>query len=176
MNSYVVLLRGVNVSKKNIIKMIDLKNILLENDFQNVQTYIQSGNIILNTLLQPSVVESKIKELLLLHFNANVSVFVLTFDTLQKIHDKNPFDENLPGNRVFVTFLNKSPDSLAIKTLNSINFENEKWIIKDTILYFYLPLGMASSKWNNAFAEKKLGVIATGRNINTIKKLLALKN
>lgn len=52
MKTYFVLLRGVNVSGKNIIKMAILKDLLIKNDFKNVTTYIQSGNIILETNLE----------------------------------------------------------------------------------------------------------------------------
>lgn len=58
--------------------------------------------------------------------------------------------------------------------LKKYDFKKEEWSIYQNILYFYLPDGRSKSIWNNTFAEKKLKVIATGRNRNTITIVLNL--
>ena len=72
MHTYIVFLRAVNVSGKNIIKMKDLKNHLDNANFQQVKTYIQSGNIILQSELDKTLVQSNIQQLIQHHFNLSL--------------------------------------------------------------------------------------------------------
>ena len=65
MKKYIILLRGINVSGKNILSMSDLRQILNDLDFQNVQTYIQSGNIILESEVSKVLICEKIKKAIL---------------------------------------------------------------------------------------------------------------
>lgn len=176
MQTYIVFLRGINVSGKNIIKMADLKKLLSDNNFENVQTYIQSGNIVLNTLLKYDEVAKKIQQLIEKEFHLNIAVFVLTVDEVMEALHLMPYPIDAPANKVFITFLNDTVNEEAYKTLKNIDFGADTFEIKNNILYFYLPEGMSTSKLTNTFFEKKLKVTATGRNLNTIRKILALVN
>lgn len=82
----------------------------------------------------------------------------------------NPFTDNIEPNKLFFTFLNEDPAA----DLEKIDFANDQFKVIDKVLYFYLPNGMSNSKLNNNFFEKKLNVISTGRNLNTIHKLIDL--
>lgn len=174
MITYVVFLRGINVSGKNIIKMSDLKECLSAIDFMSVQTYIQSGNIILKSRLDKEKVQNEIANLIEKHFSLKIPVFVFTIDEIENSLKNNPFSDDLPGNKVFFTFLNQIPKRDLISLLSEIDFGNEEFKIIENVLYFYLPEGMAKSKMNNNFFEKKLDVIATGRNVNTVSKMIEL--
>lgn len=171
---YFVFLRAVNVSGKNIIKMAVLKSILIQNGFQNVTTYIQSGNIIFESPLQKNEVLLQIRQLVLDNFNLSISLFIYTKEELIKILENNPFKEPLEGNKVFITFLENEMNSETSKDIQEIKFENEFFKIMDDIFYSFLPDGMAKSKLNNSFLEKKLKMKTTGRNRNTIEKMLLL--
>lgn len=174
MKTYVVLLRGVNVSGKNIIKMAVLKTVLIDNDFQNVTTYIQSGNIILSSDLEKDVVARKIQQLIYDHFQLQIAVFCLDLQEMETALQNNPFIENIEPNKLFFTFLNEEPAVDLLADLEKIDFATDQFKVIDKVLYFYLPKGMANSKLNNNFFEKKLKVTATGRNLNTINKLFQL--
>lgn len=174
MKTYVVLLRGVNVSGKNIIKMAILKTVLIDNDFKNVTTYIQSGNIILSSDLEKDVVEKKIQQLIDDHFQLQISVFCLDLQEMEVALKNNPFTDNIEPNKLFFTFLNEEPAVDLLADLQKIDFATDQFKVIDKVLYFYLPKGMANSKLNNNFFEKKLKVTATGRNLNTIHKLINL--
>ena len=176
MQTFIILLRAVNVAGKNNIKMAELKSHLENANFHNVKTYIQSGNIIIQSDLSDSTVLSIAKEIINQQFGLNVHVFVLNTDSLQHILHNNPFQNGEEGNRVFITLLDKSPDSLELEKLACIDINDEKYVIKDNILYFYVPQGMANSKLSNPFIEQKLKVISTGRNLNTMLKLSELAN
>lgn len=176
MNTYVVLLRGINVSGKNLMKMTDLKQLLLINGFCDVVTYIQSGNIVLKSMLSAQQIERTIHELIATHFQLSIAVFVLTVNDIKTALTNNPFANETPTNRVFITFINQVPAKELVDALTTVDFGQDQFHIQQNVLYFYLPEGMAKSKMTNNFFEKKLKVTATGRNLNTIQKIIELSN
>lgn len=174
MKTYIVLLRGINVSGKNIIKMATLKDVLIENGFKNVTTYIQSGNIILSSDLQKEGIATKVQQLIYDHFQLQIAVFCLNLQEMETALQNNPFTENIEPNKLFFTFLNEEPAADLLADLEKIDFATDQFKVIDKVLYFYLPNGMSNSKLNNNFFEKKLKVTATGRNLNTLHKLIDL--
>ena len=174
MQTFIVLLRAVNVAGKNSIKMAELKSHLENANFHNVKTYIQSGNIILQSDLPASDITLKVQQIIREQFGLSVHVFVLNTDSLQHILHNNPFQNGEEGNRIFITLLDKKPDSSDLDKLARIDISDEKYEIKDDVFYFYVPQGMANSKLSNPFIEQKLKVLTTGRNRNTMLKLSEL--
>lgn len=174
MKTFLTLLRAVNVSGKNIIKMADLKARLEQYDFKNVKTYIQSGNILLQSSLSAKEIQFCVKDSIAKHFGLDIHVFVLDVDKLNYILQQNPFSTNLEGNRVYITLLDKQPDKETLDKFKMIDLGSEKYVVKGDIFYFYVPEGMANSKLSNPFIESKLKAIATGRNLNTMLKLKQL--
>ncbi len=167
MQQYIVFLRAVNVSGKHIIKMQDLKAALQSAGFEAVQTYIQSGNLVLKSKSGVPAVMRQIKELIATEFNLDIEVFVMTKDALQKALDHCPYGVECAANRVFITFLERKPDAVLVEALQSIDHKNEFFAIWEHVLYFYLPEGMAKAKMGNPYFESKLKLKATGRNLNT---------
>ncbi|NBL65990.1 DUF1697 domain-containing protein [Flavobacterium sp. NST-5] len=96
MNEHLILLRGVNVSGKNIIKMERLREVLSQNGFENVKTYIQSGNILLESdEKNPDKVAAEIELLIAKHFDLSVSAIAVSKKTLKQVLEENPFlDQN----------------------------------------------------------------------------------
>lgn len=174
MAGYVVFLRGINVSGKNTIKMAELKKVLEGNSFENVVTYIQSGNVLVKSHLEKKAVLKKIQELIYEHFGFNIHVFVFTLDEVENALRNNPFPNDAEPNKVYITFLDRIPDVALVNNLKAIDFGKDVFKIIDDILYFHLPSGMANSKLTNNFFEKKWKVTATGRNLNTIHKIIDL--
>ena len=92
MQTYIILLRGINVSGKNIIRMPDLKSAFEKSGFHDVSTYIQSGNILLRSDLPNKVnVKTRCEELIHDHFNLDVPIVVRNASELRKVLGKNPF-------------------------------------------------------------------------------------
>ena len=174
MHTYIVLLRGINVSGKNLVKMDALKQALLTHGFTKVSTYIQSGNIVVQTPLDKTAAQKQFEAVLLNQFQVNVPVFILLLSDLENAVANNPFPATAEPNKVFFTFLDTVPNTTLVEKLQTIDFGNEVFHVQNKILYFYVPNGMGKSKMNNNFFEKKLNVTATGRNLNTILKLIAL--
>ncbi len=182
MNTYIALLRGINVSGQKKIIMEDLRELFSEIGFTSVKTYIQSGNIIFRSNDQSlSVLEERIKEGILLRFGFDVSVLVITPAYLQSIYDNNPFNDFLKKEvvaekKMYFTFLSRVPDQQILANLSIKVSGNEECIVsdQDKVVYFYAANGYGKTKLNNNFFEKRLNCKATTRNLNTIRKILAL--
>ena len=156
--------------------MVELKKIYLSLGFEDVNTYIQSGNVVFNcNNLDPSKlknnIENKIKEV----FDFDVTVLILTKNDLKNVIEENPFKEEDPKH-LHLTFLSKVPSEDLIKDLKlnlKFNMKNksEKISISPKTIYLYLPNDYGKTKFNNNFFEKKLRVSATTRNWRTVNKL-----
>ncbi|QTE23864.1 DUF1697 domain-containing protein [Polaribacter cellanae] len=170
MRKYIVLLRGINVSGKNKIPMADLRDLLSSLQFQNIQTYIQSGNIVLESNEDKSVICNKIKEGIQNKFGFDVPVLARTIQEWKKAIENYPF--SIKNEKIVAfTFLNKASKESVIEVKN---IGEDKYKIVDDVVYLYCPLGFGKTKLTNNSIEKKLNVIATTRNLRTVKRLLDL--
>jgi len=176
MNTFIALLRGINVSGQKQIKMTDLTKLFEDSGFTNVQTYIQSGNVIFesqnsNTKAIKNQIEKKVKE----KYKFDVEVFITTNKELNNILRKNPFIKKKKDiERFYVTFLSEKPDSVNISKLNQINYSPEEFIIDGNVIYLYFPNGYGKAKLDNNLFENKLKIPATTRNWNTVNMLFEL--
>ena len=175
-NTFIALLRGINVSGQKQIKMANLKILFEKAGFTNVQTYIQSGNVIFNSKNSDIKtikikIEKKIKEI----YKFDVEVFIITNSKLKSVLQKNPFIKKKKEiERLYITFLSEKPISLNISKLNEINYSPEEFVIDDDVIYLYFPNGYGKAKLNNNFFENKLKVMATTRNWKTANMIFDL--
>ena len=94
MNTYITLLKGINVGGHKKVPMAELRESLTKSGFQNVQTYIQSGNVMLQSKIGDiSTIEIGIEKTIKDDFGFEVSVLVKTRKELQCIFDNSPFEE-----------------------------------------------------------------------------------
>ncbi len=175
---YIALFRGINVSGQKKIIMSDLKAMFEKLCFDNVVTYIQSGNVLFDsdttdTAQLSTLLENSVKE----RYGFDVEINVITEDDLKLIIENTPFKEasfEENGTKVLITFLKATPSKDNVeKPLNYVK-EPEKLSIDKNTVYLYCPNGYGKSKLSNTFLEKKLGVSATTRNFKTVKKLYEL--
>ena len=170
MKTYIVILRGINVSGKNKLPMAALRELLAKLKFENIQTYIQSGNVIVNSNKNKSEVANLVKSAIKKQFDYDVPVLVRTIDEWEKAIANNPYPtEN--HKIVSFTFLSEVPKSTTIE----VNITNDDvHTITNDMVYMYCPDGFGSTKLTNNLFEKKLKVTATSRNYRTTMKLLEL--
>ncbi len=178
MQKYISILRGINVSGQKKIKMADLKSTYENLGFQNVVTYIQSGNVIFNAERQSRIeLVSTIEALIEETYHFHVPVQIRTNSEFESIIQGCPFgavDIDRDGTKVLVTFLSSAPEETAIAGIQEYVAAPEKLVIIGTEVYLYCPNGYGKSKLSNVFVEKKLGVEATTRNWKTVLKLYQL--
>ncbi len=174
MKTYIALLRGINVSGQKLIKMAELRESLEKAGFAGAKTYIQSGNIILQSAERDSkIIEEQVKALIKKDFGFDVPTFVTTAEYLEDTVNSNPFPE-AETKKIYVSLLNEKPDQERVEALKALDFSPEVYVIDDMRVYLFAALGAAKSKLSNNFFESKLKVKATSRNWNTINKLIAL--
>ncbi len=176
MKKFIALLRGINVSGQKQIKMSELKTLFEKIGFQDVETYIQSGNVIFSA--KESSAENLTKKISLAikkFWDFDVQVIVLTPADLQNILSKNPFiKRETESDKLYVVFLSAPPAKSDIKKLNPVDFSPEEYKVNENCVYLFVPNGYGKAKLNNNFFEKKLKVIGTTRNWKTINKLFEL--
>lgn len=172
MKTYIVLFRGINVGGHNILPMKDLIDILAENKYQDIRSYIQSGNLVLRSRKKPDV---DISSIVRNKFGFKPEVLALEKSEFLSAIEKNPYSSK-EGKTIHFYFCKSTPkiDTEKLKRLRS---ESEEYYINGKVLYLYAPDGIGRSKLV-ANMESCLGVPATGRNLNTITKLqnMAINN
>src|SRR5271167_4305474 len=113
MKTYIAILRGINVSGHNMIKMADLKRMFETLPFENVRTYIQSGNIVFNAKTEnDQELEKQIHTAIQKTFSFSVPVIVLEEKELKIVQQNNPFltGRNEDVTKLHVTFLDTIPE------------------------------------------------------------------
>lgn len=178
MNTYIILLRGINVGGKNKIKMADLKAMCVSMGYQNVQTYIQSGNIVLETTeTNVVVIEEALKQQIKDTFGYDIAVLVRTPIYWANAIAENPFLIEMPEvetKLLHLTFLAAEPSSDLLTKLEAIDYGEDQFKVVADRMYLYFPNGYGRTKLTNTVVEKKLQVAATTRNWRTVNKLLDL--
>jgi len=169
---YISILRGINVSGQKSIKMADLK-VLYENlGFTDVQTYIQSGNVIFGaTETDCRKLISAIENAIQKKYDFDVPVQIRTKEEFKKVIDNLPFKGERELNRLLVTFLSETPTNIPIEEIEKLKAKDDEIVFKDQAIYLYVPEGYGKSKLDNNTLERKLKVKATTRNWKTINKL-----
>ncbi|MBK6967466.1 MAG: DUF1697 domain-containing protein [Bacteroidales bacterium] len=174
METFIALLRGINVSGKNLIKMAELVQALSDSGVSNVRTYIQSGNVVFESGTDiPFIVEKLIQDKIRERFGLEVPVQVLKRSELVYVSNHNPFinDRALPVDKLHLTFLNAIPDPALVSKAGAGSFLPDEFIVSGNAVFVYCPDGYGRTKLTNTFFEKKLKVSATTRNWATVKKL-----
>lgn len=175
MKTYIALFRGINVGGNNMLPMKALKLLMEKHDCADVQTYIQSGNVVFRTATADvSRVASRLTEAVSKSHGFAPRVLVLTREEIEKAARANPFPEAAGSPQyVHLFFLADTPTKPDLKGLEQIKTKTERFALKGRVFYVHTPDGLGTSKLA-ARAEKCLGVAATARNWRTVTKLLEL--
>lgn len=177
MQKYIALLRGINVSGQKKIKMAELREHLVKLNFKDIETYIQSGNIVFSyreedLLKLGQMISQNIKD----NYGFDVVTIVVKPAYFQECANQNPFHEHseLEGNKCFLTLLSDFPSPERVTIFNQLDYTPDLFQLEAKSLYFYCPNGAGRSKLSNNLIESKLKVSATSRNFNTVRKLLEM--
>ena len=177
MTTHLALLRGINVSGHNIIKMDALKATLEKIGFQNVETYIQSGNVFVDTDEESAAkVGFVIKQEIFKVFGHDVPIIVIGKSDLEACFVNNTFlkDKDLDIKKLYVAFVSKELRSENINDLKISQFKPDEARIDGTRIFIKYDIGAGKTRLDQKYIEKKLNVTATIRNWNTVTKLLKI--
>ncbi len=177
MPKYVALFRGINVSGKNLIRMESLRDFFGSLGLKDVQSYIQSGNIIFYTDEKNSqLLENLLEKEFLQHFGYSVPILVLTKERVKTALDSSPIAVSKEESKIssYYVFLKDTPLLEKQDSFREETFEYERFTIYDKLVYLECLKGMGKAKLNTNIIEKKLGVPATARNQRTMLKIYSL--
>ena len=177
MQYWIVLFRGINVGGNNIVPMKKLLEVLHNIGCQQVKTYIQSGNVLLkHAMSDKEAFRAVICEQVTEAFGFKVNIMLLDFAAFRRAVSQNPFSVNdSEGKTLHLYFLNAQAVKADLAGLAASKKDSESYRIIEQVFYLHAPDGIGRSKLALK-AEKLLGVSATARNWNTVKKLLVLSD
>lgn len=160
-----------------MIKMEALKTTLEAIGFANVVTYIQSGNVFVETDEESGFsVGFKIKQEIYKTFGHEVPVIVIGKQDLELCLTNNPFlkDKEVDTKKLYVAFLSKEMSTTAINELKISQFKPDEAVIDGNRIFIKYDIGAGKTRLDQKYIEKKLNVTATMRNWNTVNKLLEM--
>lgn len=163
--SSVVLLRGINLGAKNKVDMKSLKSLFEEMGYKNVQTYIQTGNVLVEqSSIDAPAIEAALRE----SYGFEIPVAVRSKEELEEISQHSIFSKE----HVYVMFLAQEISKEQQEMLTSL-IDDEFVVWKKQNVIISLSKNYHQTKFTNAFFERKLGIPSTARNKNTVNKILA---
>lgn len=175
MTTYIALLRGINFGGHNTLPMKDLSALLTDMGLRDVQTYIQSGNAVFRSAAKDrAALAAKISAAIKARFGFGPQVWLLDAAELREAMSNNPYPEavTVPAS-LHLLFLAEVPSRPDLKGLKALCTGTERFTLKDKVFYLHAPDGVGRSRLV-AHTEKLLGVAATGRNWNTVRKLVEM--
>ena len=173
---YIALLRGINVGGKNKIKMETLREICSALGFENVKTYINSGNIIFETAKTGDTeLAAEIENAIEKEFGLQIKTIVRSIAEIEAIVKNNPFDGQFENDKdLHVFFLDEEMPNEKRELLLSNNNENEMFAVRGREIFCLLRVSVLDSLIGKDYIAKKLKIPSTARNWRTVNKVLEL--
>jgi uncharacterized protein (DUF1697 family) len=175
MAQHILLLRGINLGSRNRIAMGDLRAALGDGGFEGVRTYLQSGNVVLESRANAAAVVRKVEDLVAKEFGLEIAVVARSRAQLAKVVAANPLRQVAKNpKRYQVSFLTAKPGRGLVRRVEEASVPPEQVVVLGREIYAWHPEGVARSRLWTLLAGQQLGVTATARNWTTVSKLLEL--
>jgi uncharacterized protein (DUF1697 family) len=170
---HIVLLRGINLAARNRVSMPELRAALGEAGFKDVETLVQSGNIVLTSSKKPATLAREIRSIVA-DMGVDCAVVVRTRDELAAVIERNPIPEGVSKPKMLqVTFFSREPDAEVVEKIVSQDYGDERVEVLGREAYAWHPNGIHKSKLARELG-KGLRADGTARNWNTVTKLLEM--
>lgn len=173
MNRFIALLRGINVGGHNRIPMAELRTLCGELGWQDVATYIQSGNIVFASNRKTSTLEDDLQTAILKRFGYDVHALVRSRDEWAGHVSANPFTQasETEPNLVMLGLSKASLPGQVAESLRERAAAGERVIQSNGALWLHFPNGSGRSKLSPALLDRLAGSPVTTRNWRTVGKL-----
>jgi uncharacterized protein (DUF1697 family) len=176
MAKYIAFLKAINVGG-HTVKMDHLKNLFEKMGFENVETFIASGNVVFETKSKGvDAIKKKIEKESEKSLGYKVATFIRTAKELKEIAEHKPFTEfdlNNEQNSLYIGFLDNQPDKDSQKKVLALSNEANEFNVNKTELYWLCRKNFSDSGITGKTLEKALGMETTIRNSTTIRKMVA---
>ncbi|MHB1483075.1 MAG: DUF1697 domain-containing protein [Saccharofermentanales bacterium] len=181
MTIYIAFLRGINVGGKNIIKMSDLKCLFESLKYINVETYIQSGNVIFESDQNENIIRKSIESEIEKIFGFSVSVILRSVDELENLVKSLPFSnaevkaaeaQNSEGESLYISMMTQESSHDKIIALSKYESDSDRFKNVSRNIYLLLRHSIRNSKLAGKVAN--LDDSATFRNWKTIEKIYSI--
>ena len=177
MTVMISMLRGINVGGHNVIKMDALRALYESLRMQDPQTYVQSGNVVFRTSERDTAkLAKKIQNGIEKRFGCKPEIILRTSTELEESISKNPFAKrrDIDPGKLLVLFLAGEPSVQGREKVLAIKADPEELRMRGREAYIYFPNGMGKTKLPWSLIEKALGIPGTGRNWNSVTKLMEM--
>ena len=174
MTTYIALLRGINIGAKKRIRMADLKALVEGLGFTNVQTYVNSGNVVFDsaTRQDDTHLADQIAAALNTRHKLDVPVVVRSAAEMARIVANNPFPNEAEDHKtVHVAFLGEVPASSLVDALADVDKGDDDYRVVGKDIYLHYPNKMSGAVFMPMGFDKALKVISTSRNWRTVVTL-----
>lgn len=173
MKTYIILLRGVMPRGKNKVLMAPLREALERAGLREVQTYIQSGNVVAKTDLSQTDLETLVHDVIADTSGGDIKVFARPADYFKEALGRCPF-RAADTTRLYFTLLAAEPKQEVLEAFLESDYAPDSVVVSGDMAYILFATKYSDSKLDNAFIERKLKVAATTRVYRTIAKLTQL--
>lgn len=177
MTVIISMLRGVNLGGRKILKMNALRALYESLKFEDVATFIQSGNVVFRTKERDlNKVAKRIGNGIEKSFAFRPEVVLRTAEEMRGVIARNPFAgrKDVQPSKLLVWFLATAPDAEARKKLETVKKQQEELHLHERELYIYFPDGQGRSKLSLPAVDRALKILGTGRNWNSVMKLMEM--
>lgn len=174
MNTWIALLRGINVGGHKKVRMAELRELCTSLGLAAVSTYIQSGNVVFRVGGGRAQVAGKLRRGIEEKFGFDIPVVVRTLEEMAAVVDGNPFlaEDVEDTSKLHVTFLEGEPQPAAREGFAHYRIGPDEVRLVGTEAYLHCPQGLARTKLTPTFLERSFGTPSTTRNWRTVTTLL----
>lgn len=177
----VAMLRAVNVGGRGKLAMTDLRDLCTGLGHTDVATYIQSGNVVFTTDRPAATVAARqqiageLSQVIAERHGVKSAVMVRTVAELRAALSAVPYlDDEPESSKLMIVFLSDRPTADAAVSLDRERFAPDRFEVIGREMFVHFPNGAGRSKFTADYFERRLGVVGTTRNLNTVRKLVEL--
>jgi uncharacterized protein (DUF1697 family) len=177
MPTFIALYRGINVSGKNLVKMIDLRALHESLGHKFVETYLQSGNVVFSAIGSPDSIATKLSTAFQKKFGFTPAILIRTASQWARFVAGNPYKKfsDADPTKVHAAICQGEPSALRLEELLKKVGKREQFVIKAGVIYLHAPDGFGTSKFASTM-ERAAGVPITFRNWRTMQSLHGIAN
>lgn len=172
MTTWAALLRGINLGGHNKVAMAELRELAVELGLAAPETYLRSGNLVIDSDLPESQLAQTLSDGIEDRFGLQVPVICRSSEELGQIASAHPFTGlRLDDKLLHVAFLDREPEERLKDRIDPADYLPDRLEADGREIYLAYPSGSGRSKLNQGLLENRLGVTVTARNWRTVTEL-----